>query len=122
MNDVQTIECGNKKHGEVEGNEERARLRGLLVETGITHLEADYDGYGDSGCVGDIAVTPELPFGGLEPALVDLIWDIVCSIHGGFENNEGGEGTLRWDLGDDVMTLNHADRYVALEHYDEEIV
>ena len=120
MTDAQTINADDTTCEEAEGDGERTRLRGLLVDMGITQLEAEYDGYGDSGCIGDISVTPERSFGELEPALVDLIWDVVCARHGGFENNEGGEGTLHWDLDADRMTLNHADRYVALEHYDEE--
>ncbi|WP_342672154.1 DUF6878 family protein, partial [Neptunicoccus sediminis] len=38
----------------------------------------------------------------------------------GFENNEGGYGTLTWDIAADSITLDHADRYVECSHsYDE---
>ena len=50
----------------------------------------------------------------------DFAWSLAYHHHPGFENNEGGYGTLTWDLRNDSITLNHADRYVECSHsYDE---
>ena len=35
----------------------------------------------------------------------------------GFENNEGGFGTLTWDLGTDTIMLEHSNRYMETEDY-----
>jgi hypothetical protein len=100
----------------------RAELLAQLRARGISEVTAEYEGYGDSGNVEDVIVQPaevQLP----EPLATevgDFAWSLAYHYHPGFENNEGGYGTLTWDLRNDSITLDHADRYVECAHsYDE---
>jgi len=100
----------------------RAELISQLRELGINEVTAEYEGYGDSGNVEDVNVQPaevKLPEA-LVTVVGDFAWSLAYHHHPGFENNEGGYGTLTWDLRDDSITLDHADRYVECSHsYDE---
>uniref|UniRef100_UPI003F5CF31B DUF6878 family protein n=3 Tax=Roseobacteraceae TaxID=2854170 RepID=UPI003F5CF31B len=50
----------------------------------------------------------------------DFAWSLAYHHHPGLENNEGGYGTLTWEITSDSITLDHADRYVECSHsYDE---
>jgi hypothetical protein len=74
----------------------RAELLAQLRALGISEVTAEYEGFGD------------------------FAWSLAYHHHPGFENNEGGYGTLTWDLRNDSITLDHADRYVDCSHsYDE---
>ena len=89
---------------------------------GVTEVAAEYEGYGDSGNVEDVTVQPagiELP-DDLRTKVEDFAWSVAYHQHPGFENNEGGYGTLTWDVTADSITLDHADRYVECSHsFDE---
>ena len=51
---------------------------------------------------------------------MDFAWAFVCHQHPGFENNEGGFGELRWDLGCDAIALDHGERVTEVAYsYDE---
>ncbi|MFC4670702.1 DUF6878 family protein [Seohaeicola nanhaiensis] len=94
------------------------QLRGL----GITEVTAEYEGYGDSGNIEDVTVQPagiELP-DDLSTKLGDFAWAVAYHQHPGFENNEGGYGTLTWDVTADSISLDHADRYVETCHSHDE--
>jgi len=100
----------------------RVELLAQLCALGISEVTAEYEGYGDSGNVEDVTVQPsevQLP----EPLATkvgDFAWSLAYHHHPGFENNEGGYGTLTWDIAADSITLDHADRYVECSHsYDE---
>jgi len=100
---------------------DRAARAGLLAQLralGVTEVIAEYEGYGDSGNVEDVMVQPndvELP-DDLSTRVEDFAWSFSYEHHPGFENNEGGYGTLTWDVGKDSITLDHADRYVECSH------
>ena len=100
----------------------RAELIVQLRALGINEVTAEYEGYGDSGNVEDVNVQPaevKLPEA-LVTAVGDFAWSLAYHHHPGFENNEGGYGTLTRDLRNDSITLDHADRYVECSHsYDE---
>lgn len=96
----------------------RAELIAQLRAIGITEVTAEYEGYGDSGNVEDITVQPngiEIA-GDLSTKLEDFAWSFAYEHHPGFENNEGGYGTLTWDISADSITLDHAERYVESTH------
>ena len=102
--------------------ETRAALIAQLRALGISEITAEYEGYGDSGNVEDVTVQPaDVKL--LEPLATevgDFAWSLAYHHHPGFENNEGGYGTLTWDITGDSITLDHADRYVECSHsYDE---
>ncbi|KIC39831.1 hypothetical protein RA27_17425 [Ruegeria sp. ANG-R] len=95
-----------------------AQLRGL----GITEVIAEYEGYGDSGNIEDVTVRPV----GVKltddqfAEVGDFAWSFAYHQHPGFENNEGGYGTLTWDVAADSITLDHADRYIECSHCHDE--
>ncbi|APX26217.1 MULTISPECIES: DUF6878 family protein [Salipiger] len=100
----------------------RGELLPLLRALGITEVVAEYEGYGDSGNIEDVTVQPagvELS-DELNTKVEDFAWSVAYHQHPGFENNEGGYGTLTWDVIADSIALDHADRYVECSHsFDE---
>ena len=96
----------------------RSELLPQLRALGVTEVVAEYEGYGDSGNIEDLTVLPagiELP-DDLDAKVGDFAWSVAYHQHPGFENNEGGYGTLTWDIARDSITLDHADRYVECTH------
>jgi len=103
---------------DAENTETRAALLVQLRALGVTEVTAEYEGYGDSGNVEDITLQPSgiaLP-SELSSQLDDFAWAFAYQQHPGFENNEGGYGTLAWDLTKDSIDLDHADRFVESTH------
>jgi len=102
--------------------ETRAALLSELRALGVRSIEVQYEGYGDSGNVEDVVVTPDTIAltEVLRLRVEDFGWDFAYALSPGFENNEGGYGTLTWDIAADSITLDHADRYVECSHsYDD---
>ena len=100
----------------------RGELLPLLRSLGIAQVTAEYEGYGDSGNIEDVTVQPAgiaLPEE-LCTKLGDFAWSVAYHQHPGFENNEGGYGTLTWDISADSIALDHADRYVECSHSRDE--
>lgn len=100
----------------------RATLLPKLRAAGCTSVEVEYDGYGDSGNVENVSFMPEnltLPQT-LHQQVSDFGWQFAYSRHPGFENNDGGFGTLIWDVAKDSISLSHNDRYTAYETTDED--
>lgn len=95
----------------------RADLLNRLRLLGADRFESSYDAYGDSGEVESLTAFAEetaLTLSeDLSDALDGFVWDMAYSLHPGFENNEGGYGTLEWDMASDKIDLSHSDRYVA---------
>ena len=103
----------------LEKQQQRTTLRNELCKLGIASVQAEYDGYGDSGNVEDVSLTPAPTVDEtketvrlLESILSDFIWMFAYGLHPGFENNEGGWGAFEWDLAADKINLSHHDRYV----------
>ena len=100
----------------------RSELLPQLRALGITEVTAEYEGYGDSGNIEDVTVQPtgiELP-DDLRTKFEDFAWSVAYHQPPGFENNEGGYGTLTWNVTADSITLDHADRYVECSHSHDE--
>ena len=100
----------------------RGELLPLLRSLGIAQVTAEYEGYGDSGNIEDVTVQPAgiaLP-DDLCTKLGDFAWSVAYHQHPGFENNEGGYGTLTWDVTADSIALDHADRHVECSHSRDE--
>ena len=108
----------------------RANFLTELRAMGADELVSSYDGYGDQGNVEDLGVFKEvkdeqlgeiktplkLP-SDMEDKLQDFVWSIAYQQSPGFEINEGGFGTLTWDLGTDTITLEHSNRYIETLDY-----
>ena len=80
--------------------ETRATLLSELRTLGVTNIEVQYEGYGDSGNVEDVVVTPDAITltEELRRRVEDFGWDFAYALSPGFENNEGGYGELTWVL------------------------
>ena len=97
---------------------ERVGLLEALRGKGCRCIEALYDGYGDSGNVGEIALNPKTAdLGDIETRLSDFIWGTAYGLHPGFEINDGGEGSFRWDIKSDCIDIDHADFYTERNEY-----
>ncbi|UTS82732.1 DUF6878 family protein [Phaeobacter piscinae] len=95
-------------------DETRAKLREEIKALGVKEVDISYHGGGDEGNIEDavfsISDTSKLkvPYD-LTRRFSDWAWDFICGYHGGFENNEGGFGTLTWDIASGAITLDHND-------------
>ena len=106
-----------KREAEVAMRTTRNELLERLRTAKIGKVEAQYDGYGDSGGVNQITGGME---DRLEEAVSSFVWDFAYGRHPGFENGEGGQGTLNWDITTDRITLDHGDNYIEVEQTREE--
>ena len=103
---------------EAANKDARSELLTALRPLGVAEVIAQYEGYGDSGNVEDVTLQPAgvALDSELAARLEDFAWAIAYEHHPGFENNEGGYGTLTWDIVADSITLDHADRYIECSH------
>ena len=102
---------------------ERAELGDLLRVKGVERVEAGYDGYGDSGNVNHVAVSPDdADLKELGTRLADFIWATAYNLNPGFEIDDGGEGTMTWDVVKDRIDVKHvAFIYESFESVHEDI-
>jgi len=103
-----------------------------LSAAGFVRAEVVYDGYDDNGNINTVtafdgAKRPTVvlndcaavaPWQALSDQMEVFAWKILDTYHGGFENNDGGHGTLTIDGCTATVRLEHADHYVA---YDETV-
>ena len=111
-----------QEEAEAARTEIRAGLLKDLRALGATCVAVSYEGYGDSGNVEDITVTPSslalAP--DLDRRVQEFGWDFAYALSSGFENNDGGRGTLTWHLETDKIDVIHHDHYVASETTEHE--
>jgi len=94
-----------------------------LAATGIRIVSVEYSGYGDSGAIDCVEA-----YGDGDEELVAISQSVRSDIEvlayelmpGGFENNEGGEGTIKLDLVKGTYQLHHGQRVLETEWSDEE--
>ncbi len=115
--DIEASMAAAKAEADARMNDERASLLGRLRKAGLSVVEAQYNGYGDSGDVEDITSGMD---GDLEKAVSEFVWDFAYSRHPGFENNMGGQGVFTWDIDADSIVLDHGDNYIETEQTFEE--
>ncbi len=122
----------------------RTAIFDALAMASIDLVVALFDGYGDSGQIQDIEAqgdTPDamervemqlaaLPWGKTEPdyfpvtlakAIEELIFHYLGDLHGGWEDNEGSYGEVRFDVWGRTITLDFNERYVASDHTQHEL-
>ena len=94
--------------------ETRAALVTELRALDVTRIAVQYEGYGDSGNVEDVVVTPDTITltEELRRRVEDFGWDFAYALIPGFENNEGGYGELTWSLEADKIDVSHSNRYI----------
>ncbi|RUS65188.1 hypothetical protein EGN72_00990 [Pseudorhodobacter sp. E13] len=92
----------------------RAALLSELRALGVTRIEVQYEGYGDSGNVEDVLVSPDTITltEEMRRRVEDFGWDFANALSPGFENNEGGYGELTWALATDKIDVSHSNRYI----------
>jgi rhodanese-related sulfurtransferase len=102
-----------------------------LRSKNIARVEIDYDGEGDTGQIADIwavdaadhpvsldrpitvALDPDKPAiacDSLHEALDAFAWLLLAEYHNGYENNDGGFGTIVIDVAKNSTTIDHNDR------------
>jgi hypothetical protein len=115
----------------------------VLAEAGIHKLTVGFDGYGDSGQIGEVEawstdqtwrtgddripvpssrkVQLASPVSGnppvemtLQEAIETLAYDYLEETHMGWENNDGAFGTFVFDVPDRSITLEHNERYTEV--------
>lgn len=76
------------------------------IDSGVSEIICTYDGSGDSGQVNsDMAIDGE---GGNEvPAFIEDMCYNALETFGGWENNEGSQGNIVFNLEDKTVTINH---------------
>jgi hypothetical protein len=86
-----------------------------LAQHNVTVIEVEYDGSGDSGQVESISFTGLAgPVPMSEPAerVVEEYVDALLSCHEpGWENDEGSFGTVRINVAERSVTLEHSTRF-----------
>ena len=93
-----------------------------LAAAGVRRVDVAYSGYGDSGAIDDVTCygdddEPVVP----DSDLIDwLSTTAECLIPAGFENNEGGEGVVKFDLVKGTYHLHHGERVMEVNWSDEE--
>jgi hypothetical protein len=112
----------------------KAAILAALKATRAANVTIEYDGEGDSGQItgitamtarGKAAKLPKGPFSlqlydaqssyvSFEDALDAFAWTVLRVYHGGFENNDGGFGTLTINVAEETITLDHNDRIIDL--------
>ena len=97
----------------------RDALLADLRALGVTEILGRYDGYGDSGnseYVGCSPSTVEID-NALIQKIQDFIWVMAYDQSPGFENNEGGEGELIWNIETDKIAIEHASFYTERDEH-----
>ena len=105
---------GSQRRAAEQRVETRAALLTELRALGMTSIEVQYEGYGDSGNVEDVVVKPDAITltEELRRRVEDFGWDFAYALSPGFENNEGGYGELIWSLEADKIDVSHSNRYI----------
>lgn len=100
-----------------------ATLRASLLALGVSNIYADYDGVGDSGQIDTISYADAADRTLTTPVdtqtqqqVENLLYALLTLRHDGWENNDGGFGTFRWNLVTGALEHEHSDRYTEYEH------
>lgn len=108
----------------------RTELLTKLRELKIEKVDCSYYGYGDSGNVDTVTTTPAINLESVQmppmphpwradqmmertlgAALNDFFWTLAYNAYPGFENNDGGQGEVVWDITTDKIMLDHSYNY-----------
>jgi len=79
-----------------------------------SYVEMSYDGGGDDGWIQD-QVDSDKGSKGATNQLEEVAYEALELFHGGWENNEGANGTMTFNFDDQTFTLNHS------QNFEEEI-
>lgn len=93
-----------------------------LSALSVAVVSASYSGCGDSGQIDGVdfrtadnrVVTSDIP-GDLRNEVENFLYDALEFRHGGWENNDGGEGEFCWVLAANYMEHTHRDFYTETD-------
>jgi hypothetical protein len=112
-----------------------------LAAAGLTRVEVEFDGEGDSGQIEGVYAyagdaRPELPESflilhqvvqnkgdpktttvSLHDAIEILCYDYLSQTHGGWENNDGAYGTFAFDVAERSIRLDFNERFSDSTHH-----
>lgn len=98
----------------------KARLKNEIIpklkKWGVAKVEAEYSGYGDSGCINHIAyldqhgqpLNMDLVRAVSDPEIENVLYDFLPD---GFEINEGSQGDVTIDVQAGTVKLQHEENY-----------
>lgn len=117
--DIMAFMEKDKAERDARNAKDRAVLHAFLQSKGVTRVDAQYDAYGDSGNVEDITFTPVTVMieTAQKEALRDFIWSMAYALHPGFENNDGGDGEVVWQIDEDKIQIEHRERFTDYNLY-----
>ena len=132
-------------------HDNRVRLMTALATLQAQQVVVNYTGGGDSGDVAELGIMPpellpqldsetvairclvgewrdgqhhhqvvDKPLT-LKAALQDFTLDWVNSTHGGWENNDGGQGTVTIDIAENTFDLEHTEFYTESNCYEHSL-
>jgi len=80
----------------------------LVAHPHIVRIEAEYNGSGDGGEVESVTLTRAdgTTSDGIPDGLEELLWSVAYTAHPGFENDEGGRGTVVIEAG--TVRIEHS--------------
>lgn len=100
------------------------KLHAALKALGVETLTRGYSGYNDSGYMDDPTTSPyvnlDIPFEGdrsLSQAIEEYFYELLGAKHGGFENDDGGQGEFTWDIATNKIRLHHEENVIQQENY-----
>ena len=97
---------------QLEITKTRKEMLALLRAAGVTKVKGNYEGYGDEGNIEKVTIEPENSgFKDTDETLKNLLWSIAYNTNLGFENNDGGQGDLAWDIASDKINITHHQFY-----------
>lgn len=102
---------------------DREELLQKLRDLRISEVRVEYSGSGDEGYIDEINFHPGEPEEHMRRLLDDFFWEEIIQMHhDGFHNDNGGYGTVIWNIEDDKLTLHHRD-YIqdVIDHGEKEI-
>lgn len=122
VNDFYTQMLESQRRAAEQRVETRAALLTELRALGVRSIKVQYEGYGDSGNVEDVVVSPDTITltEELRHRVEDFGWDFAYALSPGFENNKGGYGELTWALEVDKIGVSHSNRYIETDTTEHE--
>jgi len=87
-----------------------------LKQWGVSKVQAEYSGYGDSGCIDGITyldahdqpVNMDMVRSASDPEIENVLYEFLPA---GFEINDGSQGTLTVDVAAGTVTIEHGENY-----------
>lgn len=87
---------------------------GLAAATNAKQIICSYSGEGDSGGIEEISFVPDIALDIPKPLYMQLEHSIEQFLPSGFENGDGGYGTITIDIEKQTVTREHSSRYVEI--------